>query len=82
MGCGLRTGVSIPGKGQKFALLRSVQTVFEAHVISYPMGVGVLFLKVNWLVREADHSPPSSAEVKNGGAIPPPALISSCLMLN
>jgi hypothetical protein len=21
--------------------------------------------------READHSPPSSAEVKNGGAIPP-----------
>jgi hypothetical protein len=24
-----------------------------------------------WPRREADHSPPSSAEVKNGGAIPP-----------
>jgi hypothetical protein len=27
--------------------------------------------EVKRLVREADHAPPSSAEVKNGGAIPP-----------
>jgi hypothetical protein len=26
---------------------------------------------VNWQMCEAGHSPPSSAEVKNGGAIPP-----------
>jgi hypothetical protein len=26
---------------------------------------------VKWQGREADHSPPSNAEVKNGGAIPP-----------
>jgi hypothetical protein len=26
---------------------------------------------LSWPGREADHSPPSSAEVKNGGAIPP-----------
>jgi hypothetical protein len=32
---------------------------------------GALSLGAKWLRREADHSPPSSAEVKNGGAIPP-----------
>jgi hypothetical protein len=36
-------------------------------------------LGVNRLVREADHSPWSSAEVKNGGAIPPlPHMSSWC----
>jgi hypothetical protein len=30
-----------------------------------------LFLKVKWPRPKADHSPPSSAEVKNGGVIPP-----------
>jgi hypothetical protein len=32
---------------------------------------------VKRLGREADHSPPSSAEVKNGGAIPPLPTMSS-----
>jgi hypothetical protein len=32
--------------------------------------------------READHSPPSSAEVKNGVAIPPLPLMSSDTVLN
>jgi hypothetical protein len=32
---------------------------------------GALFLGVKRLGREADHSPPSNAEVKNGEAIPP-----------
>jgi hypothetical protein len=31
---------------------------------------GTLFIGVKLLGREADHSPSSSAEVKNGGAIP------------
>jgi hypothetical protein len=30
--------------------------------------------------READHSPPSSAEVKNGGAIPPVPHMTECLI--
>jgi hypothetical protein len=34
---------------------------------------------VNWPGHEADDSPPSSAEVKNGGAIPPPPHISPLL---
>jgi hypothetical protein len=32
---------------------------------------GVISLGVKQLGCEADHSPPSSAEIKNGGAIPP-----------
>jgi hypothetical protein len=32
---------------------------------------GVLFPEVKWSRREADHSPPSTAEDKNGGAILP-----------
>jgi hypothetical protein len=32
---------------------------------------GAILLEVKQVGREADHSPPSSAEVKNGGAIPP-----------
>jgi hypothetical protein len=31
---------------------------------------------------EADHSPPSSAAVKNDGAIPPLSHTSSCVLLN
>jgi len=44
----------------------SVQTGSAAHPASYPMCVWALSPRVNWLGREADHSPPSSAEVKNG----------------
>jgi len=31
---------------------------------SYPTVLGALSLEVKWLKREADHSPPTSAEVK------------------
>jgi hypothetical protein len=33
--------------------------------------VGSISLGIKQLGHEADHSPPSSGEVKNGGAIPP-----------
>jgi hypothetical protein len=36
------------------------------------------FLEVKWLRSEADQSPPSSVEVKSGGAAPPLAYTSSC----
>jgi hypothetical protein len=32
-----------------------------------PMGTGALSSEVKWLGSEANHSSPSSAEVKNGG---------------
>jgi hypothetical protein len=40
--------------------------------------VSRLFLGIKPPGREADHSPPSSAKVKNGGAMPPFPHVSSC----
>jgi hypothetical protein len=48
-----------------------VQTGSGTHGIYYPMGTDVSFPEGKQLGHEPDHSPPSSAEVKNGGAIPP-----------
>jgi hypothetical protein len=42
-----------------------------AHPAPYPMGTGVLSPGEKWPGRGADHLPPSSAEVKNGGTMPP-----------
>jgi hypothetical protein len=42
-----------------------------SHPTSYSMGTGADFLEVKRQGREADHSPPSSAEVKNGGTLLP-----------
>jgi hypothetical protein len=47
-------------KGQDFSLLHVVHTGSAAHPACYPMGTGASF---SW--GEADHSPPSSAEVEN-----------------
>jgi hypothetical protein len=38
---------------------------------SYPMGTGGIFPGVKQQGYEADHSPPSSAQVQKCGAIPP-----------
>jgi hypothetical protein len=56
---------------QNFSLLHGVQTGSGAHPASYPMATGGSFSEVKWQEREADHSLPSNAEVKKGGAIPP-----------
>jgi hypothetical protein len=66
---GWTAGLRFPA-GQIFSLLHSVQTGSGAHPESYPMGTGALSPGVKRPGREADHSPPSSADVKNGGAIP------------
>jgi hypothetical protein len=51
---------------------RRVQTGPGAQSASYPMGTGVSFPRGKAAGREADHSPPYSAEAKNTwGAIPP-----------
>jgi hypothetical protein len=56
--------------GAIFFLLHSVQTGCGARPVSYPMGTGGFSRGAKRQGREADHSLPSSAEVKNGGAIP------------
>jgi hypothetical protein len=48
-----------------FPLLHRVQTSSGAHPAPYPMGTEDSFPRVNRPEREADHSPPSSVEVKN-----------------
>jgi hypothetical protein len=57
--------VRSPTGAEDFSCSPCVQTGSGAHPASYPMGTGGSFPggKV-WPGRDADHSPPSSAEVK------------------
>jgi hypothetical protein len=54
---------SIPDRNGTFLFPASVST----HCLSYPLGTGrgLLFIEGVAAVREADHSLPSSAEIKN-----------------
>jgi hypothetical protein len=63
-------GVRFPAGASDFSLLHSVQTGSGAHPYSYPIGTAGSFGGIKRPGREADHSPPFSVEVKNGGAIP------------
>jgi hypothetical protein len=65
-------GVPYPlGASNFFFLLHSVRIGSGAHTASYPMGTGYLFSGVKQSTHGADHWPPSSAEIKKHGAIPP-----------
>jgi hypothetical protein len=64
-------------QGQAFYRLHYVQTGSRAHPASYPGGTGGFSPGVKAVVYEARHLPTSSAEVKNGGAIPPLPRMSS-----
>jgi hypothetical protein len=59
-GCRVRS----PAGAGNVSLYHSVQTGSGTHQASYPMGTRALFLGVKRSGREADHSPSSSAEVK------------------
>jgi hypothetical protein len=80
---GIATGYRLDGRRSILAgvrecsVLHSVQIGFVAHPISYPMSTGAHSSGVTWWGSEADHSPPASAEVSNGGAIPPLSTSSS-----
>jgi hypothetical protein len=60
-------------QGTTFSLRHHVQTDSGAHTVSYPMGIECSFSGegVKRPGNEADHSPPSNAEVNMRGAIPP-----------
>jgi hypothetical protein len=53
-------------RGKDFSVLYSIQTGSGVHPTSYKMGTWGSFP-----AREADQSPPTNTEVKNGGNIPP-----------
>jgi hypothetical protein len=69
---GIATGYGLEGQGVGFRVpVESriytspiVQTVSGVHPTSYTMGTGSSFSWVKRPEREADHSPPTSAEVK------------------
>jgi hypothetical protein len=63
-GYGLDGRVRFPAV-QDLSLLHVVQTGSGTHPASNPMGTGGSFPGVKRPGREVDHSPPSSAEVKN-----------------
>jgi hypothetical protein len=56
--------VRFPAGGWNFSLHHRVQNGSRAHPASYPMGTRDPSLGVKRPGREADHSPPSSTEVK------------------
>jgi hypothetical protein len=61
----------LQGELYLFFLTTVVQTGFGTHKIYYPMGAEVSLPEGKQLEHKPDHSTPSSAEVKNGGAILP-----------
>jgi hypothetical protein len=63
---GLGDWGSIPDKGRGFSSSPCVQTSYGAHTTSCTMGTGGPFLGGKARPgRDADHSPPSCAKVKN-----------------
>jgi hypothetical protein len=70
-GYGLEGRNSIPISGRNVSILHRFPTGCGAHPTSHPVGTGGFFSRVKRQGLEADHSPPSNAEVKNGGAVPP-----------
>jgi hypothetical protein len=69
---------------QKFLLFHAVQTSSRVHPASYQMGTRGFFRGVKQLGRDADHSPPTSAEVKKTWiyASPPPQICLHGVVLN
>jgi hypothetical protein len=60
-----KCGAQLLGGSKNCSLLQVVQTCSGAHPASCSLGTGVLFIGINQSWHEADHSPPSSSEVKN-----------------
>jgi hypothetical protein len=67
----LKPEVQFLAGGRSFSPLHSAHTAAEAEPASVQWVQSDLSVKVKRPGREADHSPSSSAELKNGGAIPP-----------
>jgi hypothetical protein len=60
----MRGRSSSRGGDQEFSVLQIVQAGSGVHTTSYPMGNGALSPGIKRPEREADHSPPTSAEVR------------------
>jgi hypothetical protein len=79
MGFGLDRWGSIPCRSKIFLFSTASRPAMGPTQPSIQWVLGVSSLRVKQLGHEADHSPPSSADIKNGGAIAPLHLMSSWL---
>jgi len=80
---GWTTGVRFLSGAGNFFLRHRIQRGFGAHPDSYRTGTGGPYPGVKRPGREADHSPPSSAEVKNAWSYtstPPHVFMTWCLV--
>jgi hypothetical protein len=74
---------SIPGSGNIFLISTMSRPALGPTLPPIQWVAGALSPKIKRLGREADYSPSSSAEVKNGGAIPPlPYVFMSWCLIN
>jgi hypothetical protein len=75
-------GVRFPVGRKDFSVFHSVQTGSAAQPASNPTSAGI-FPGIKLPECEADHSPPSGAEIMNGGAIPhlPNTSLRHCTLL-
>jgi hypothetical protein len=64
-------GIQFPTGARDLSPLHSVQSGAEAHPASYPMGTGCSIPEDKASGREANYSPPSSAQVKDSVVVPP-----------
>jgi hypothetical protein len=81
----LRLRAGQPGFDSRydFSLRYDVQTGSAAHTASYPMCTGVIFSGIKRPGSDANHSSPSSAEVKNScsyTSIPPYTCMARCFL--
>jgi hypothetical protein len=68
---GWTVGVRFPARANILSTQMRPDGLWDSSSLLYNGYRGVSSPGVKWLEREADHYPPSSGEVKNGGAIPP-----------
>jgi hypothetical protein len=73
-GYGLDSECSVPGKGKIFLFSTAARPALGPTQPPIQWVLGDLSLGIKRQGREADRSPPSSAEGKNGRAIHPPPL--------
>jgi hypothetical protein len=70
---GCTAGVSIPGRDKIFLLPTTSRPALGPTQPPIALSPGAHSSGVKRQKSEADHSPKSNAEIKNGGAIPPPS---------
>jgi hypothetical protein len=82
MGYGLHNWGSIPDRVKIFIFFIEFRLALVPTQPPVQWVPGILSLGIKWLGCEADHSPPSTAKIKNGGVIPLLPHTSSCHSLN